>query len=207
MTSADETPEPLDGVVDLAPHGSVWAAALLAAAFADDPFMTWLVPRSASRQRRCARLFAAEIHRARADGRVLVADDGAGCAVWFAPRRWRPTGRAAAREALSAAGAVPIRGWRRGAMAFDRIARAHPKEPHWYLASVGTDPRRRGTGAGRKVIGAGLALADRHGVGAYLESSNVVNIPYYERFGFGVTEEIRLEGGPSLWGMWRDPVA
>ena len=41
---------------------------------------------------------------------------------------------------------------------------------------------------------------------AYLESSNPDNVPYYERFGFEVTGELRLpDGGPSLIPMWRKP--
>ena len=39
---------------------------------------------------------------------------------------------------------------------------------------------------------------------AYLESSNPDNIPYYMRFGFEVTGEIKLpDGGPSMIPMWR----
>ncbi|MCC5952211.1 MAG: GNAT family N-acetyltransferase [Acidimicrobiia bacterium] len=195
----------LDGVVDLAPNAEVWAAGLLAAAFHDDPFMSWLLPQPTSRAHRARRLFSWEVVHARRCGRSLVADDGAGCALWFAPGQWRSRGLDAAREMVVGAGSVPPNRWRAAVSGMGRVERAHPREPHWYLATVGTDPARRGTGAGRKLIHAGLALADRDGVGAYLESSNVVNLPYYERFGFAVTEEITLPDGPTLWGMWRDP--
>ena len=41
---------------------------------------------------------------------------------------------------------------------------------------------------------------------AYLESSNPDNIPYYTRFGYEITGEIKLpDGGPSMWQMWRAP--
>ena len=46
---------------------------------------------------------------------------------------------------------------------------------------------------------------DADGVGAYLESSKASNVPYYERFGFKVTQDISVSGGPVLYGMWRDP--
>jgi hypothetical protein len=47
-------------------------------------------------------------------------------------------------------------------------------------------------------------LVDRDGVGAYLESSKESNVDYYARFGFRVTEEVRLPRGPRVWLMWRD---
>jgi hypothetical protein len=39
---------------------------------------------------------------------------------------------------------------------------------------------------------------------AYLESSNLRNVPLYQRFGFDAIEEISLpEDGPTLWTMLR----
>jgi len=43
------------------------------------------------------------------------------------------------------------------------------------------------------------------GLPAYLESSKESNVGYYETFGFAVTREIRIPGGPALWPMWRPP--
>ena len=51
-----------------------------------------------------------------------------------------------------------------------------------------------------------LLLCDAEYAPAYLESIHPDNVPYYERFGFQVTGEIKLpDGGPSLWPKWRQP--
>jgi hypothetical protein len=51
-----------------------------------------------------------------------------------------------------------------------------------------------------------LEQCDTEGLPAYLESSKEKNIPLYERYGFKVTDELRLvKGGPPLWPMWREP--
>jgi len=42
-------------------------------------------------------------------------------------------------------------------------------------------------------------------VPAYLESSNGLNLPFYERNGFCVVGELRALGqGPTIWRMWRE---
>ncbi|MCU1658953.1 MAG: hypothetical protein JWO57_3609 [Pseudonocardiales bacterium] len=76
---------------------------------------------------------------------------------------------------------------------------SRPPGPFWYLAQVGAVPQGRG-------IGAALVRdrIDRIDGPAYLESSNEKNIPFYERFGFTVTGEIRLpRHGPTCWTMYR----
>lgn len=83
---------------------------------------------------------------------------------------------------------------------------AHPAEPHWYLPAVGTDRGLQGMGVGSALLRQQLADCDRLGQPAYLESSNITNVPFYEKLGFRVTGELLLpNGGPTLWPMWRGP--
>jgi predicted N-acetyltransferase YhbS len=82
----------------------------------------------------------------------------------------------------------------------------HPEEPHWYLMVIGSDPNVRGAGFGQALMRSRLDRCDAEGAPAYLENSNPKNEPYYLRFGFEVTGEIKLpDGGPSMWPMWRAP--
>ena len=83
--------------------------------------------------------------------------------------------------------------------------RAHPREPHWYLSVLGTDPTQQGKGVGGALLEPVLDRCDSQGLGAYLESSKEANIPFYQRFGFAVTGQIDLPEGPPVWPMWRDP--
>ena len=88
----------------------------------------------------------------------------------------------------------------------DLMKKTHPEEPHWYLAVIGSDPTVRGAGFGQALMRSRLDRCDAEHAPAYLESSNPDNIPYYMRFGFEVTGEIKLpDGGPSMWPMWRAP--
>src|ERR1700688_99444 len=83
---------------------------------------------------------------------------------------------------------------------------ARPRERHWYLATLGTDPERQRTGVGSALLTAVLERVDGEGLPAYLESSKQSNLAFYGRHGFEVTGEIHTpHGGPTLWLMWREP--
>ncbi len=175
----------------------------LAAAFHDDPVMAHLMPER-NRAARMHRFFGFEIDSTRPRGRVYTTADVSGGALWAEPGRWRL-------PITSVLGSAPTMvrtlSWRvpRGLRTLSVIEKVHPTEPHWYLAVLGTDPSRQGRGVGSALLAPVLDECDRDGIGAYLESSKESNIAFYARHGFEVTEEIRLPGGPPVWGMWRDP--
>lgn len=177
----------------------------VARAFHDDPVMAWLFGDDpAPRQRRLHRYFPYEARRHRRHGEVLTTGGHEGGAFWDPPGSWKTPWWELLR---SVPVMLPALGTRlfRSLKGLELIERAHPHEPHWYLAVIGTDPGHRGKGVGTALIDPILARCDAEGTPAYLESSKADNLPYYERFGFAVTGRIDLPQGPPLWPMWRDP--
>ena len=81
----------------------------------------------------------------------------------------------------------------------------HPKEPHWYLFSIGTDPARQGEGLGSRLMDQVLPGCDADGRLAYLESSSPQNVPFYQRHGFEVTRVIQIGTSPTFTLMTREP--
>ncbi|MGW7438420.1 GNAT family N-acetyltransferase [Streptomyces sp. NPDC054849] len=186
-------------------------AALLARAFADDPVMLWMIPDSCGRERKIARYFrlAQRQQRPRA-GAVRVAATSGGrllaAALWSGPGRWKPSAGQELAAMPGYARVFGVRGMPRAADVQNSLHEAHPDEPHWYLPTLGTDPANQGAGVGSALVREQLAHCDRLGQAAYLETGKASNVPFYERFGFRVTHEIRLpDEGPTLWSMWRDP--
>jgi GNAT superfamily N-acetyltransferase len=172
----------------------------LHAAFMDDPVLGWAFPDEGRRRRFGVHFFEMQARRLIAGGLAWRTDGGG--ALWAGPDRWRETPLEALRL-----GVATFRGiWPHGV----RVARGllgvesrHPRQPHLYLATVGVRPERQGQGLGSALLEPGLSHADRLGLPAYLESSNIRNVPLYERHGFEVTEEARLPSGPPVWLMWR----
>ena len=181
-------------------------AAVLGRAFAGDPVWQWMFPRHPERMGsmfatllRHAHLPNGVSELAEQDGRILAG------ALWDPPGRWRIPLTTQLRHLP---GLVRVLGSRTFTVlrGLGEVERAHPIEPHWYLAVLGTEPQAQGRGLGSALLRSRLTRCDERRFPAYLESSKEANVPYYERFGFRVTGEIHMPGGgPQLWPMWRNP--
>lgn len=87
-----------------------------------------------------------------------------------------------------------------------RASCSRPRQPHWYLATLGTAPERQGRGVGSTLLATVLDRLDEEGLPAYLESSKERNVAFYARHRFEVVRELVVpHGGPRLWLMWREP--
>lgn len=181
----------------------------LARAFYDDPVMIWLLPDEKARTEQLCRLFTTMTrHHHLGRGGVQVACGGPGvgaAALWDPPNQWQETRRAQLAMTPTFIRVFGLRSMR-GRAVQELMKGVHPDEPHWYLAVIGSDPTVRGRGFGQVLMRSRLDRCDAEYCPAYLESSKPENVPYYERFGFTVTGEIKLpDGGPTLWPMWREP--
>jgi GNAT superfamily N-acetyltransferase len=184
-------------------------SATLGRAFYEDPCMNWMLPDDRLRGKGLPRMFAILARRRYlAGGGVEVATNGSEIG---AATMWEPPGRpkqSRVEELLL----MPAFLWvfQSRARAAQEVAalmeKVHPQEPHWYLLAIGSDPSVRGAGFGQALMRSRLDRCDAEDAPAYLENSNPKNEPYYLRFGFEVTGEIKLpDGGPSMWPMWRKP--
>jgi ribosomal protein S18 acetylase RimI-like enzyme len=188
-------------VVRTAEAEDVPALALaLARSFHDDPIAIFSHPRGATRERRLAFFFTGRL-RTLVEDELCFCDDGRrGAALWAAPDRWHVPPREALRTVRLLNRRAPSL-----VTGFARMEKLHPREPHFYLSTLGVEPAAQGSGLGTALMAPMLERCDREGVPAYLESSKESNVAFYGRFGFRVTREMRFRGGPALWLMWRDP--
>jgi len=182
----------------------VRAARVLGDAFKDEPWTRWTVD-GRDHQRRVEGLqFLALEHVGFPYGEVWVAEVAGtieSVAVWMHSDRAVP-------DAVWAATAGPqasLAGDRHEAAlaAQDLVSMAHPLSRHLYLATIGTRGPWSGRGLGTAVLHQGLARADADGLPAFLETSTEDNVRFYEAFGFVVTDEIAIPGGPIVWTMLR----
>lgn len=187
------------------------AAAVLAAAFLDDPVWVAIGPRLRPLRRRMLRSFFGIALRealrfggpswcALHEGRVV------GAAVTFGDGTCFPPPHAGVLESppfLLAGPGPALRGARVAAV----MQRAHPSDPHLYLWFLAAHPDAQRTGVGRALMERVLEEADSRGIPAYLETTRPENVPYYRSHGFHVVGQEQLPRGPRMWFMARGDVA
>ena len=182
--------------------------AVLSRAFSDDPPMSWAFRDPSTRPARLATIFGSALPSLFLPaGHTWTTTDTAGVAVWQPPGQWRTPDEKVGELLEQYGGNVMPDELDRFLTFLGMIEDKHPDEPeHWYLEVLAADLDRQGRGIGSACMQPVLAKADAEGTPCYLESSNLKNVPLYERNGFRVTDVVDLpDGGPSLWLMWRDP--
>ena len=87
---------------------------------------------------------------------------------------------------------------------FGEMAADHPRDPHWYLPTIGIESDLHRKGLGSALLTEGLSRCDQEHMPAYLESSNSANAALYQRLGFKALGVIRAGGSPPMVPMLRD---
>lgn len=176
----------------------------LSDAFAEDPVINWLFPREAV----YPALFRLILRgSALPRGMVHMEAGSRGAAIWLPPDT--PFELAPGRDLLALLlqsalrmGLAPMARLRAQGRLF---ASQRPPEPHFHLQFIGCRRRDQGAGVGAALLKTGLRACDTRGMPAYLECSNKLNLPLYERHGFVTRAEADLPaGGPTVWFMYRD---
>jgi GNAT superfamily N-acetyltransferase len=181
-------------------------AAQLCRSFFDDPVIAHVFRNAARRNDGMRRYFTTQM---RGDylpyGGCYTTDDHLGAAVWGPPGKPLLAGWAGIVNLVSVLPYVAAH-LASTLQMLNLIESMHPHEPHWYLATLGTDPEAQGKGIGSALLRPVLDHCDEEGWPAYLESSKERNVPFYARHVFTVVKEVPLpRGGPTFWTMWREP--
>jgi GNAT superfamily N-acetyltransferase len=180
-------------------------SAVLARAFFDDPAVIYVFPAEGTRIRKLQRFFKLQIERTfLRRGEAYTTSDLKGAALWMPPQLVKP----GAREFWETLPMVVLLGRRLipTVRLMATMESHHPKERHYYLATVGTDPDWQGKGVGSALLQPVLDHCDEEGLPSYLESSKQQNLPFYHRHGFDITGQIHSpDGTVTLWMMWREP--
>ena len=179
---------------------------VLVRSFDDDPVSNFMFGGDRRRRGGLRSFFTAQLrHQYLPHGHVFTTDDLGAAALWGAPDASR-NGWAELVHLLPTAPFLVGRRTVRALRLLFEVDGLRPREPHWYLATLGTDPPRQGHGLGSALMESMLPRIDESGHTSYLESSKERNIPFYARFGFEVIGEVRSSvGGPTIWRMQRQP--
>jgi ribosomal protein S18 acetylase RimI-like enzyme len=179
----------------------------LARAFYDDPVSRYLFPEDQRRIRRLQRYFRFQIRTMfMPRGEAWTTPDLGAASLWMPPREWPPT----MADGVSQLPVLAILGRRtpRALRLMQLLESRHPRSPHFYLGTIGTDPAVQRKGYGSALLRVVLSRCDVEAIPSYLESSKAENLAFYHQHGYEVVDEVLVpRTDTKLWLMWREPGA
>ena len=196
---AKKKPAPLK-IISVGKAEEAKAIATVAIAFASDPMMRWSFPDPAQFFEVAEDFLRAFGGRAFEHGTADATANLESVALWLPPHV-EPDGEAMMPFFEQARTSAEQK--KDGEGIFAQMEKFHPKEPHWYLPLIGTDPVHQGKGYGADLMAHAMWRCDESRLPAYLESSKPSNVPFYERYGFKAMGEIQQGSSPVLTPMFR----
>lgn len=171
----------------------------MALAFAGDPIQRYMWPDASLFLKAFVRFAKPYCGPAINDGTAWYASDFSGCAAWLRPGRSADVDLV---TELFTQTCVPERIDEVNEM-YTKVTDLKPSEPHWYLPMIGVDPGHQNKGIGSQLLLHGLNVVDEDPMPVFLESSNPLNVPLYQRFGFEPLDVFDLDGRPLMTPMLR----
>ncbi|MBE9043203.1 GNAT family N-acetyltransferase [Pleurocapsales cyanobacterium LEGE 10410] len=170
-------------------------------AFSADPIARWMYPSPQEYLSNFPNFIKSFGGKAFDSQTVYYADLYSGAAFWFPPQIEPDTDAVVdvIHKTISTENVAQV------LSLLEQTSYFHPSEPHWYLAILGVELNQQKKGYGSALMQQILNHCDRHNQLAYLESSNIANLAFYEKHGFEVIGVIQTGNSPSMFPMVRYP--
>ena len=186
------------------------AAAVHTRAFLADPYTIFTLKNADKRPAQLKRMMTLVLRYSCRYGEVYATPGMEAVAAWMPPDSgnesfWRMI-RVGVLPVIWQVGPAVIRSYLQVEKLAHELHDRFATRPHWYLSQLGVEPALQGKGYGQKVLKPTLERIDLQGKDVYLETLNPKAIPFYEKLGFEVCEEVSLpRSGPPMWSMLRKP--
>lgn len=202
MASGSDTATDIDALGDPRPLELAdveTAARAFARAFAwHEPWGEWAIPDPGDREERIFDRFASDMRGRFIEHGECWTIGGAATTLWIPPNAPELAER---RNEDEYADFGEVADEMRAGDALIRSLR--PREEHWYLDTIGTEPELHGRGLGGRLLDHDLAIRDAGGDVCALDTHTADNIGFYSRRGFEVIGEGQLGPGISVYMMVR----
>lgn len=194
-------------VICFAPSQVKQASSVLCHAFYQDPLVRYMLPDEARRMQILPLFYRIVLRYALRYGEIYTTPEVEGVACWLTPGNTTVSTWRLLRVAPTAPFSFRLSEQQRNTIYSrytDGIHERTMSQPHWYLWGLGVEPSRQHQGLGSLLIQPILARADRDGLPCYLETTNEVNVPFYQKHGFSVVGDGVVPGTTlRVWEMRR----
>lgn len=199
----------LDGLCRLTKAQVKPAAEVLSRAFQQYPLLRYYFPDELKRRKMASFFMSVPVYYGLRYGEVYATSAGLeGIAVWLSSENcpmavWKIL-RSVPLSVLFGFGRCGGGQMRHPGAYIDETHKRLTPYPHWFLQSVGVDPRYKGQGYASRLLKPILSRIDREGLPCYLDTQDEYNVAIYKHLGFTVIEEADIPGTDiTSWAMLR----
>lgn len=167
-------------------------ADILAKSFDDNKSVNYIVKQDGKREQRLKSLMEYSFDVCYLFGDVFLTEDKKGCALIVLPDKKKTTLKSILLDLKLIFSCIGLSNVKKAMERESKIKTLQPKEPMYYLWFIGVDPIEQNKGIGSAL----LAEVIKEGVSKQrticLETSTLKNLPWYEKFGFKIYNELDL---------------
>jgi hypothetical protein len=176
---------------------------LLTASFAENQSVNYIIRQNDKRSKHIRALMDYSFEICSLFGDVWLSEDRNACALVLYPQQKKTTFKVILLNIGLIFRAIGISGIQKTLDREARIKKLQPKEKMAYLWFIGVNIANQHQGIGTKLLKEIVADAALKKLAVYLETSTVKNLPWYERLGFKIYNELEL--GYTLFFLKREP--
>lgn len=175
---------------------------ILTSSFDDNKSVNYIIKQDNKRAQRLKNLMSYSFEVCYMFGDVFLTNDKKGCALILLPDRKKTTLKSILLDIKLIVSCVGSSNIKKALDRESKIKKLHPEGLMYYLWFIGVDPDQQNKGIGSKLMNEVIREAASKQRPIYLETSTLKNIPWYEKFGFAIYNELDL--GYKLFFMKKE---
>ena len=165
---------------------------ILASSFDKNKSVNYIIKQDGKRAQRIKRLMEYSFEMCYSFGDVYLSDDKKACALILLPDKKKTNFKSFLLDVKLIITCVGFSKLFKALNRESKIKKLQPNKSMFYLWFIGVDPDEQNKGIGRTLIQEVIAEGLSKQRPVYLETSTLKNIPWYEKFGFTIYNELDL---------------
>jgi ribosomal protein S18 acetylase RimI-like enzyme len=166
---------------------------LLARSFKNNKSVHFITGNGPNQEKRIHALMDYSFEVCNLFGEIWLSDNRQACALILFPQLKRTTIKSIWLDIKLITNAIGLKGITKVLQRESGIKKIQPKISMTYLWFIGVDPAYQHHGTGSELLSAILANASKKDLPVYLETSTIENLPWYQRFGFEIYDQLILD--------------
>ena len=179
-------------MIKATPNDKALVVNLLAQSFDDNQSVNYIVKQDSKRTQRIRVLMDYSFEICSLFGAIYLSNERKACALILFPDQKRTTLKSILMDLKLILFCVGLSGIQKTLSRESLIKKIQSKEKMYYIWFIGVDKSNQHSGIGSKLLQEIIEDGNSKNLPIYLETSTLINLPWYERFGFKIYHELKL---------------